>query len=118
MIERLGVEIGREKAEAGDCGAGPCLVRARALRDRLLRDGVHARCVTGLAQGLPELHAWIELDGLDGLGVGYDPSKACWVGDDYEALANADDGHDGTVVRGRFWPADVPADMAFSVEWF
>jgi len=94
--------------------AGPCVVRAEALRAALTDLAIPARLVTGVRIGDRDPHCWVEIqDAATGDWHGFDPSAAAWCDEAYLALTRG--ATLPALVSGSFWPTQARPALSFSI---
>ena len=80
---------------------GVCQDYAHIMAALLRQSGIPARYVCGLTAGEGKTHAWVDAH-LDGIWVGFDPTRNCMTDESYLALNVGRDWSDCPIERATF----------------
>lgn len=99
---------------AAQAGQASCEDFAHCMLALCRESGLPARYVTGLLPGRQTLHAWVEVQGSDGVFTGWDPFYGCPVDEEYLRLCQGRDWQDCAVLT-PVSPSPAPQSVTVTV---
>lgn len=105
--------------QTAERGYGDCRDYAQIMIALCHMDGITARYAMGMLPGKTELHAWVEVQGEDGIYYGLDPMNGCPVTEGYITLCHGRDAKECSLTmsgsdRGVIRHVKVSAETTFS----